>query len=168
VIDEPRARELAAATLTNPKITLGDATELREGWHFSYRPAGLIGSNGIVVNKKTGRTFQLGSGFPRERDRGWQSWRYDLVVLAIRDPRETQVAIERLRLTITEPTYENGQVWRIARPMTELERWSRLEKLPCIFPAVPLYFDFEVLEEVRAAGWFTFDAVEYRERKIVP
>lgn len=46
--------------------------------------------------------------------------------------------------------------------MTPRERRDRLEKLPCVFPAVPLYFHFELLEEAREARWFTFEALEYR------
>jgi hypothetical protein len=167
LIEEPQARELATATLGRPEMFLGDVQELREGWYFPYRATvPLMGSSGVIVNKRTGRTFGLGSGHPVERDlrlydRGWQCWHYDIVVLAIRDLRETLRALDRLRLKTIEPTYENGQVWRVAKTMTELEISRKLEKLPCIFPAVHLYFDFEVLEEVREAGWFTFDAVEY-------
>ncbi|MBX3263083.1 MAG: hypothetical protein KF782_25640 [Labilithrix sp.] len=41
----------------------------------------------------------------------------------------------------------------------------RHERLPCLFPAVPLHFHFEVLEEARESCWFTFEALEYRPNK---
>lgn len=164
MIDEDHARKLVGAVITGDGIELGPARELREGWFFPYQQ---IGSHGVIVNKKTGRTFKLGSAFPLERDlslydRGWQANHYDLVILEIRDLRETQRAIGRLPLTTVEPKYKHGQVWRVPKRMTDLQRWTRLERLPCIFPAVPLYFCFEVLEEAREAGWFTFEALEYR------
>jgi len=44
------------------------------------------------------------------------------------------------------------------------QRWKRLDKLPCIFPALRLYFNLEVLEEARREGWFEFEALEYRPK----
>lgn len=123
----------------------------------------------MIVNKRTGRLFRLGSAFPIERDiafyeAGYQSDRYDLVVLAIHDLDATRRAIGKLPLQVVELTYEHGQVWRIAKPMTDLERWKHLEQLPCIFPALRLYFHLEVLEEARGERWFDFEAVEYRPK----
>lgn len=53
-------------------------------------------------------------------------------------------------------------MWRIPKTMTDLERWTRLDTLPCIFPALGLYFHVEVLEEVRRERWYEFEALEYR------
>lgn len=168
MIDESRARELAVGVIAHSGIQLGPVRELREGWFFPYHTQ--LGSHGVIINKRTGHTFELGSAFPVERDlmlydRGWQANLHDLVILEVRDLRETRRAIGRLPLTTVEPKYEHGQVWRIPKTMTDLQRWARLEQLPCLFPAVPLYFHFEVLEEAREAGWFTFAALEYRPSK---
>lgn len=169
MIDEEDARKLAGAVITQAGIELGPVRELQDGWFFPYRTE-LVGSQGVIVNKRTGHTFELGSAFPAERDlklydRGWQSTHYDLVILKIADLRETRRVIEKLPLSVVEPTYEHGQVWRIPRTLTARERRDRLEKLPCLFPAVPLYFHFELLEEAREARWFTFEALEYRPGK---
>jgi len=166
MIDESQARQLAAKALTHDDVSLGDARELQEGWFFPWESA-RFGCNGVIVNKRTGRILHLGSAFPVERDlamydRGYQFERYDLVVLAIHDVERTRRAIGNLPLRIVEPEYEHGQVWRIPKTMTDLERWKRLEKLPCIFPALTLYFDLELLEEVRREKWFEFEALEYR------
>jgi hypothetical protein len=168
MIDELAARKLAEGALERDDIALGDSRELHEGWFFPYQTA-LVGCNGVIVNKRTGRRFHLGSAFPVERDialyeAGYQSAQYDLVILAIHDLDATRRTIGKLPLQVVEPTYEHGQVWRIPKTMTDLERWKRLEKLPCIFPALCLYFHLEVLEEARRERWFDFEALEYRPK----
>jgi hypothetical protein len=170
MIDELKARELAQEKITLDDVALGEARELQEGWFFSWRTA-RIGCNGMIVNKRTGRVFQLGSAFPIERDlalydRGYQFERYDLVILSIRDLDATRRAVGRLPLQVVEPKYEHGQVWRVPKTMTDLQRWKLLEKLPCILPALRLYFHLEVLEEVRREGWFEFEALEFRPTSI--
>src|SRR4029079_2017477 len=136
---------LGEAELEHGEIALGDAREIAQGWFFPYRTA-RIGCNGIIVSTRTGRVFKLGSAFSIERDlalydRGYQFELYDLVIVAIHDLAATRRAVGRLRLSVIEPTYEHGRVWRIPKTMTDLERWRRLEKLPCIFAALSLYFD---------------------------
>ena len=78
------------------------------------------------MNKETGKLYQLGSAFPIERDldlydRGYQFERYDLVVLAVQDPVTTLDALVGLGLSVVEPTYENGTVWRVPRRLTRAE-----------------------------------------------
>ena len=169
MFDESSARVIAQQMLSAPDVALGDARELREGWFFSLRTA-RIGSNGMIVNKRTGRVLHLGSAFPIDRDlelydRGYQFERYDLVILAVHDTKATRSAIGKLGLKVLTPTYEHGQVWRVPRSMTDPEIGSRLEKLPCIFPAVSLYFRLEALEEARRERWFDFEALECPPKK---
>jgi hypothetical protein len=172
MIDADHARTLAEGSIEYDDIALGEARELAEGWFFPYRTQ-RVGSNGVIVNKRTGRLYHLGSAFPVERDlelydRGYQSELYDLVVLRIHDLGATRRAIGTLPLSTVDPTYEHGQVWRVPKPMTDLERWRRLEKLPCVFPALSLYFHLELLEEVRRERWFDFEALEYRPKTVLP
>lgn len=69
MLDEATARALAHASYAGEQLTIGDATELREGWYFRFRPlVKLVGAGGVIVNKRTGRLFPLGSVFPPERD----------------------------------------------------------------------------------------------------
>ncbi|MCA9590539.1 MAG: hypothetical protein KC657_34795 [Myxococcales bacterium] len=166
MIDETQARQLAEKAIDYDDISLGPTRELREGWFFPWRTA-RIGCNGVIVNKRTGRLLHLGSAFPVERDlamydRGYQFERYDLVIVAIRDLRETRSAVTKLRPSVVEPTYEHGQVWRIPKTIPDRVLWKRLEALPCIFPAINLYFHLELLEEVRRERWFEFEALEFR------
>ena len=84
------------ATRDIPKGIAVDVEAVRElpsGWFFPYRSAGdqlFCGSQGVIINKQTGKTLRLGSAFPVERDlelyeRGYQFETYDLVVLEIAD-----------------------------------------------------------------------------------
>jgi hypothetical protein len=54
--DEARARKLAEAAVKSDDIFLDEARELREGWYFPFRIA-PPGSQGVIINKKTGRPF---------------------------------------------------------------------------------------------------------------
>ncbi len=170
MIDEPQARQLAARTLTRDGDTLGDARECEQGWFFPLR-TDAIGSKGVIVNKRTGKVLDLGSLFTVERDlamydRGYQFGTYDLVVLAVHDLERTRQAVKGLPIHVVEPEYAHGVVWRIPKPMPDVERWKRLEKLPCVFPALGLYFHLELLEEARREKWFEFEALEYRPPRI--
>ena len=165
MIDEARARELAQATLEYDDAFLGDASELREGWFFPYLNS-PPGCNGVIINKQTGRPFRLGSAFPPERglalyDRGWQFEDGDLVILEVRDPDQTVRTLMELNFGTVAPTYEHGVVWRTERAFTEAEIRQRLKSLPCIFTG-SLYSHLERLEEAREAGWFAWEAMEYR------
>jgi hypothetical protein len=118
-----------------------------------------MGCQGVIVNKKTGRIFHLGSAFPIERDlelydRGFQFEGYDLVIASIADLAKTRRALGSLGLKVAEPSKPHG------RSMTDLELWNRLDALPCIFPGVSLYFRLEILDEARREGWFEFEALE--------
>ncbi|MBX3192697.1 MAG: hypothetical protein KF819_37280 [Labilithrix sp.] len=86
MIDEEQARQLAQAAITFDDVALGVAREIEQGWFFRWATP-RIGCNGVIVNKKTGRLFHLGSAFPVERDlalydRGYQFKTYDLVITA--------------------------------------------------------------------------------------
>jgi hypothetical protein len=147
MIDEARARELAEAEPKHRDAILGEARELREGWFFPYRMA-PPGSQGVIINKKTGRPFHLGSAFRAERDlalydRGYQFEVYDLVIVTVRDPEMAVRTLLMLNLAM------------------EADIRKRLKKLPCIF-AGNLYFHLELLEKAREAGWFTFEARGHR------
>jgi hypothetical protein len=129
-------------------MSLGDARELNDGWYFPFRSRERMGGcNGVIVNKRSGKLFHLGSAFPPNRDldlydRGYQFDCYDLTILSVRDRAQTLNALSELRLSVVE----NAQ---------------KLDQLPCVVPAVRLYFVAEVLENARRAGWFTFEIREH-------
>lgn len=69
MVDRESARKIADS-VPAPHVAIDDdgARELEQGWFFPYRAVSepVAGSNGIVVNKKTGKVYHLGSAFPVE------------------------------------------------------------------------------------------------------
>jgi hypothetical protein len=165
VVSETRARELAEEFSRKAGRTFAPTvTELERGWYFAWGDDGLIGSHGFAVSKETGRIFEFGSAFPRERDlrmydRGMDADAYDLVVLAIADLDASIAVLQLLRPNITELSYETGTVWRIPRPLTEDELRVHLANLPAIFPDINLYVHFEAVEEARSSGCCVMEVI---------
>ncbi len=175
MIDLPTARSLAAGEVP-PGLQIDDAgvQELRTGWFFPYRGVDPdpdhwpIGARGVIVNKHTGDRLQLGSGMlPIGRDlavydKGYQFYYYDLVVTNITDMQQTLDTLEALRLSVVEPAYAHGTVWRVPRALTRAELRSRLQRLPQVFGNEPLGPYAEVLEQAREKGFFQFELLECR------
>jgi hypothetical protein len=121
MLDRAAAREIAQRKVPDGLAIADDrVVELDGGWFFPYRTTSgrMAGSQGVVVNKTTGKLFPLGSAFPVERDlilydKGYQSDQYDLVVRAIADMERTLDVLEYLGIAIVEPKDEHGAVWRI-------------------------------------------------------
>ncbi len=172
MVDRATARELAArAVPAGLAIDDGHARELREGWFFPYRASDPhshpLGANGVIVNKKTGATFGLGSPFPTERalalyDRGYQCYRYDLVVTRIVDLERTLDTLQELDISMVEPPYEYGTVWQIPRLLVRTELRSALATLPRVFGSLPLYFRADVLEKAKREGCFQYELLSCR------
>lgn len=168
--DRQSARALGERDLpAGIEIDDGASRELEHGWFFGYRALGqpVAGASGVIVNKRTGKRFQLGSAFPPERDielydRGYQFDCYDLVILEVRDLDATLDALGKIGLSVVEPVYENGTVWRVPRPLSRKMLRDRLTSLPCVFGESKLYFHLEILEAARTAGIMQFEALEYR------
>jgi hypothetical protein len=176
MIDLPTARSLAAGEV--PKGLQLDDTgfkELRTGWFFPYRDVDpdperpLIGGpKGVIVNKHTGDRLELGSGMLpigpdlAVYDKGYQFFYYDLVVTRIADMQRTLDTLETLHISVVEPTYAHGTVWRVARPLTRAELRSRVRELPHVFGGEPLGSYAEVLEKAREEGFFQFELLECR------
>jgi hypothetical protein len=165
VLFEARARELAEDFARKESASLAPSViELERGWYFALEYEELpddelhLGAlGGVVVNKETGRIFELGTRFPLERDlrlydRGMDARRHDLVVVEVADLGETVAILQRIAPQVVELSYEAETVWRIPRELTEGEIRDRLAQLPAIFPEVGLYFTFEAVEEARSSG----------------
>ena len=136
--------------------------ELPSGWYFEPR-RGQVGCGGIVINKKTGEVFGLGSGRGVERDlwfyeKGYQSERYDLVVVVVRD---IDVAVEHLYMMELDLGEEgtDPKGFPISHRLMGAKLRERLAHLPCVFGNQHLYFTLETLEKVEQDGSFEFTAV---------
>jgi hypothetical protein len=167
------ARRIAQGAI-DARVAIDDALtrELQSGWYFGCRSLGapLYGGNGLIVNKATGKILHLGSAFPLDRDldlydRGYHFERYDLVVLEVANLDATLATLLELGLTVVEPTYEHGAVWRVPRSLTRDELAQRLTVLPCVFGDIQLYFRLEALERARPLGHFRFEALEFTSSK---
>jgi hypothetical protein len=175
MIDLPTARSLAAGEVPK-RLEIDDVgvQELRTGWFFPYRGVDPdpdnwpIGARGVIVNKHTGDRLQLGSGMlPIGRDlamydKGYQFYCYDLVVTQVTDMQRTLHTLEALHLSVVEPTFASGTVWRIPRALTRAELRSRIRRLPQVFGGEPLGPYAEALEKAREDGFFQFELREYR------
>jgi hypothetical protein len=71
LLDRDGARKIAEQAL-DPRCAIADerVVELNDGWYFPNKSlvGPLAGSHGVIINKRTGRLFTLGSAFPPQRD----------------------------------------------------------------------------------------------------
>jgi hypothetical protein len=167
MVDEPQARELANAAFGSTKVVLGEARELNHGWFFPCIDK-HDAFGGVTINKQTGRPLRhLSDQLDRAvelYDRGFQFEEYDLVVHTVANPDETVGTIALFRTHTVDVYYKYGRVWRVGRPLTADEIRGQLSTLPAIFYC-RLNFHLNELERAREAGWFTFEALEYRRRE---
>jgi len=77
--------------------------------------------------------------------RGYPLDCYDLVILEIRHLDATPDALGKIGLSVVEPVYENGTVWRVPRPLSKKMLPDRLTSPPCVFGESRLYFHLEIL-----------------------
>jgi hypothetical protein len=181
VIDRATALDLIASEVPDGlQVDTTEIRELRTGWFLPFSDPNfenfdpedictvrLGGPKGVVVNKQTGARLVLGSAFPLERDlalydKGYQFHYYDLVVTKIVTMQQTLDTLQALHISVTEPTYKHGTVWRISRRLTRAELQSNLGQLPHVFAGLPLSGGAEVLETAREKGFFQFELLECR------
>jgi hypothetical protein len=139
MVSREKASEIAEASMPGT-LDFERIHELQQGWYFPIRPPQepmFGGDCGLIVNKQTGEVFRVpGSIFGVERDldlydKGYQFDAYDLVVLEVKNWNDTLDVLVDLRISVTEPEYESGTVWRVARPNTACSRRA------CVGPEAP-------------------------------
>ena len=146
----------------------GNVRELRSGWYVPWRSVDgqiLFGSNGVIVNKKTGECFTLGSRFPIQRDleayeNGFQAKCYDLKIVRVADRERTLEFLSKLEISVVEPEWAHGTEWRIPRSLTLKELGTAISDLPCIFPGIYTYFVIETIQHARRHKFCEFDLIE--------
>jgi hypothetical protein len=62
-----KEQAFSIARTTEAAASMERAQETEHGWYFGI-DTDAVGCNGLIVNKKRGSVFRLGSGFPIERD----------------------------------------------------------------------------------------------------
>jgi hypothetical protein len=138
MIDEPRAREMAKGAFEAEEVVLGGARELNDGWFFPCVAKGTQLFTGVIVNKKTGRPLRVMTQSPMDNDltlydRGYQFDNYNLVVLTVENMDQTVRVLHALHVITVDTYYKNDRVYRVGRPLTEVEVGERLSHLPCVF-----------------------------------
>jgi hypothetical protein len=184
MLTREQAFKIAEASMPGA-VDLERIRELQQGWYFSIRPqeepngpgqtsrppvprdVPIGGYCGLIVNKQTGEVHRvLGKcGVDRDLelyDKGYQFDAYDLVVLEVKSWNDSLDVLVDLRVSVTEPEYEHGTVWRVPRALTRAELRRRLSHLPCVFETAHLYSQLERLEEARQREYFRFEALEHR------
>ncbi len=143
------------------------AREIRSGWYFPWKFAGepLVGSNGIIVDKRTGRVVRLGSAYPLERDlhaydAGYPLTKAHLVVTRVADQNRAIALLQQLRISKVEPEEAHGVTWRIPQLLSGSEIRARLVSLPADFGIIQVYFSVEPLERARQERCFSFELQE--------
>lgn len=147
MLDRAAAREIAARLIDlrgYEVIELHDegVRELRESWFFPYRCSEpCAGSHGVIVNKASGKLFELGSAFPIERDldfydKGYRCQSGYLVVTSVADAQRTLDTLQKLQVSTVELEYEHGEVRRTSRRISRAEVAASLDKLPHAFENV--------------------------------
>jgi hypothetical protein len=143
------------------------AREMRSGWYFPWRFSGepLVGSNGIIVDKRTRRVMLLGSAYPLERDlraydAGYPMTNANLVVSAVGDQERAVSLLQKLGVSKVEPEEAHGVTWRIPRRLSRAEIQARLVKLPADFGSIQVYFSVELLEKARQERCLSFELQE--------
>ncbi len=168
MIDHAIAHGLAAANLA-PGLRLGLARELANGWFFPYLRGQevVFGTpQGVIVNKRSGHLVTITSGEPLQRclelyDKGFQYEVYDLVITTVEDLSLSIDLLSKIPITVVEPEYEGGVVWRVPRSLSATELRDRLEKLPAVFSAIHNRITVsEALEHARQTGAVSFELVE--------
>ena len=142
------------------------AREIELGWYFPWRFPDdgevRLGSNGLIVNKRTGKVVVLGSAYTLERDlhaydAGYPLNGADLIVTAVANEDRAVQLLDDLGITKVEPEEEGGVIWRIPKSLSRAEIRARLKVLPANFGFQSIYFCVERLEEAKREGCFSFE-----------
>ena len=147
-----------------------DAIELSNGWYFPWRTLDdreHFGSHGLIVNKESGETLQLGSAFQAERDcrayeAGMTNDASDIRIDRIANLEATLDFLGTLRPMVVVPEFDGETTWRIPRELKRDELRARLSTLPHTIENVAVYFAFEAIEAARAAGCCAFALLDPR------
>ena len=157
MIDRKAAEAIAARNPSSYKLSRQGSRELALGWFFAYKPRDEFGARaGVVVNKATGKCREMPfKSLDRHLtlyDKGYCSKAFDLVVLAVHDQDVAINGLPHIGMTVVEPTYEHGVVWRVPRPMARAELHTRLARLPAVFERLSCSSHAEAVEALRSTG----------------
>jgi hypothetical protein len=124
-----------------------------------------IGSGGILVEKRSGRTIEFGSAYSTETnlkiyEAGYLDHdSFDLVITKVINLEEALSLLARLSIVYVKPEIESGVTWRIPKPFTKPQLRDKLVALPCKFNLGNLYFQWEALERMKNNSALKYELV---------
>jgi len=147
------------------------------GWYFNFQSKkfiatqdhryALVGSGGLIVERRDGRVFMFPSAYSREEnlrkyEAGFRYGSYDLVIVEVSDHERTTDLLLKLRMTYVVPEEAHGTTWRIPTQFTRSMISRRLRSLPCTFRNQEFYFVTDVFEEIDEAQCCRYEILEGR------
>ena len=176
MISFEEAEKIALRHIDADCVLLKEAiVEKPYGWYFhtqskKYIETGnisymLAGSGGFIVEKEIGKVIEFGSAFPREKnfkiyEKGLIG-RSDLVVLKVRDTKETVKLLNSLQMIYVEPEFEYGIEWKIPKIYNEKQLKGAISKSPCVFENQNFYFSYEAFQKIDNAKCFDYELRKY-------
>ena len=140
-----------------------DVVELVNGWFFPWTVTDgqtRFGSPGVIVNKQSGECFHVAHDVDSDLQgyvAGYTLREADVKISKVRELESTLDMLESLRISVVEPEFAHGTLWKIPRELSRDELQTMLSKLPCTFPNGYVYPVIETLENARANGWCDFE-----------
>lgn len=122
----------------------------------------VIGSGGILVEKKTGKQIKFGSIYSLETNLkiyklgylAHEDW--DIEITMVRNKEETIRLLAQLGPTYIIPEEDSGCIWKIPRKYTKKQISSLLKTIPCSINLGNLYFRWEFIEAFKDQMHFDF------------
>lgn len=134
----------------------------------------MIGSGGVLVLKDNGKAIQFGSAFSVEEnleiyESGYldhDNW--DIVVTKIVDERNAVSQILALHATYVIPEEESGIVWRVPKAYSRKRITELIRKPPTRFNIGPIYFNYDVIRQLKQQRYFNYRLEPNRGYENVP
>ena len=145
-----------------------EAVELTNGWFFPWTSIDgqrFLGSPGIIVNKESGEVFCVPSAWPLQRsfwayEAGYVRSSYNIKITSVSDHDLTLDLLTALNISVVEPEFAHGTMWKVPRFLEREEISRMLSELPCIFRDVHIEHQLEEIEKSRSDNRCTFELLD--------
>jgi hypothetical protein len=172
-----QAREIILQrTSQNSGLDEESTLEKPYGWYFRTQSKKwletrndmdlLVGINGFIVERDSGRVIEIGSATTVESafehfEAGLSHEFYILTIENIRDVKNTFIALQHLRLIDLRLQYESKPLNFFVSPTQKGEEFYQkiLQSLPFTFPVQHFYFQHNLLLTIKQKKWFEYSLI---------